>query len=560
MANAYNSGDPHAAHIAYRRIVHRKRDHACGRTAVPALISTLLTVHMLLGMLLQTPVASPIAPAYNPDDLVAIKPALREQVAAQLPAGMPEYTIDLTVPDDDPAGGIVLEGRQQVTVTNTTGEVLPELPFRLYANSVTPENPALTITSATIAGSEAPWEMSVSNTVATFPIEGGLAPGERVTIEMTFTVLVPVDDPGHYGIFNHDSAKATTVLAHWYPVLAGRDPAGGWMLEPTSVFGDPIFTNTGMYEVTIAAPEGRTLITSGVEIDRVAENGRQTTTFNAKPSRDFVIVMADNLESVTTEVDGTSITSWALPHHSAGGDSVLEWTANTLRVFNPLLGEYPWLQLQAIEAVVYSAAAVELPQMFIMGSAFYTSWNPGYEMSYFEFTTAHEVVHMWFYSLVGNNQYTDAFIDEGLTNYLSGDVYFRQLYGDEVGDVTHQSFLYEPFRRMIESNADVVVDFPTDSYPSAGSYASAVYTKAPLGFHAIHEAMGDEAFFAGLTDYVAEHSFLVATPADLESALQGRTEIDIRELWAHWFERREGSLDIRGMVEPWNALSALPAA
>ena len=99
---------------------------------------------------------------------------------------------------------------------------------------------------------------------------------------------------------------------------------------------------------------------------------------------------------------------------------------------------------------------------------------------------------------------------------------------------------------MIDANADVIVDFPTDDFPNGRGYTSAVYTKAPLGFHAIHQSMGDDAFFAGLRDYVEAFRFRVATPADLEAALQARSETDIREIWSHWFERREGELDIRG--------------
>src|SRR5699024_10566258 len=155
-----------------------------------------------------------------------------------------------------------------------------------------------------------------------------------------------------------------------------------------------------------------------------------------------------------------------------------------------------------------------LPQMFIMGTSFYTDSSSNRPISYFEFTVAHEVVHMWFYSIVGNNQYDAAFIDEGLTNYLSGDIYFRHQYGEPVGDAAHQTFLYRPFQRMIEGNADVIVDHPTDDFPTSNAYVSAVYTKAPMGFHAIHMAMGDSRFFNGLAAYIDEFAFRVATPAD----------------------------------------------
>lgn len=497
----------------------------------------------------QTPTAST---HYDPSELLAIKPDLREGIAANLPFGMTEYEIGIVIPDTDVASGIKIEGSQRVNVTNTTEELLTELPFRLYANGAHHDRNAIEITSVQIEGEDIDWEMSVADSVAMIPVDE-LAVGEAVVIEMEFTLTVPVDEASHYGILNHATNNDTTVLAHWYPVLAGRDPESGWMLKPSSLFGDPIFSDAGMYDVSISAPAGRKIITSGVETNRESNSVFETVYYNAKPSRDFVIVMSDSMESATTEVDGTSITSWFLPQHEIGGEAVLEWTANSLEVFNPLLGEYPWLELHAIEAAVYNAAAVELPQMFIMGSSFYNASDIGRPVTYFEFTVAHEVVHMWFYSIVGNNQYDDAYIDEGLTNYLSGDVYFREVYGDSTGDAAHQTFLFRPFQRMIEGNADVIVDYPTDDFPSSNSYVNAVYSKAPMGFHAIHMAMGDEAFFTALQTYVQDFAWRVATPADLEAVFQAQTDVNIREIWSHWFERREGGLDIRGELRRWTA-------
>lgn len=497
---------------------------------------------------------APLLPrGYDAEELVSIKPELREKVAASLPVGMTEYEIEISIPEIDESRGAVIDGWQRVTVTNTTDDTLTELPFRLYANGAHHDRNAIEIDSVLVGGRETSFEMSVADSVATVPLGSTLAPGEKVEIEMTFAVAVPVDEASHYGLLNHSSNNDTTVLAHWYPVLAGRDPDTGWMLKPSSLFGDPIFSDAGMYDVTITAPTGVSLITSGVETGRASEGEFETVTFNAKPSRDFVIVMSETMQSVETTMDGTVITSWFQPHHRQGGEAVLGWTSNAIEVFNPLLGEYPWLELQAIEAVVYNAAAVELPQMFIMGSSFYNASDIGQPVSYFEFTVAHEVVHMWFYSIVGNNQYDDAYIDEGLTNYLSGNIYFREVYGEETGDAAHQTFLYRPFQRMIEGNSDVIVDHPTDDFPTSSAYVSAVYTKAPMGFHAIRMAMGDDAFFAGLQSYVAEFAWRVATPADLETAFQAQTEVNIREIWSHWFERREGGLDIRGDYTQWIA-------
>lgn len=516
------------------------------------ILALLTTITLLLNPIVgSTPVATPVA-GYDPNSLVAIKPELREEIARALPAGMTKYEIDLTFPEDFPRSTpSKLSGRQEVTYTNTTGAPLSELPFRLYANNKSTDELTLDVHSVRVAGNDLTSELSVENTVLTVVLDKNLAPGDELVLEMDFTLALPVNETKHYGILNQSTSTDTSVLAHWYPVVAGLDPEYGWMLKPTSMYGDPIFTDAGLYEVTLTAPTDLAFITSGVETSRHENGNTATTRFNAMPSRDFAIVASTSLRPVETEVDGTTITSWALEKQQEANTSVAEWTANTLRVFNGLLGEYPWTSLQVVSAEVFEAAAVELPQMFIMGKGYYSptpsaGWSPG-----FEFTTAHETVHMWFYSLVGNNQYDHAFIDESLTNYLSGYTYFKEQYDEITADRNMKIFISGPFQRMIEINADVVVDFPTDDFPSSNSYVNAAYIKGPMGFRALNQAMGDDAFFAGLRQYINDFRFRVATPRDLEAALQSHTEVDVRELWSHWFERREGGLDTRGDNRSW---------
>jgi aminopeptidase N len=92
-------------------------------------------------------------------------------------------------------------------------------------------------------------------------------------------------------------------------------------------------------------------------------------------------------------------------------------------------------------------------------------------------------------------------------------------------------------------DGDVIVDYPTDDFPTMRAYVVAVYHKGALGFRAIQEEIGDDAFFAGLRDYVARHRFGVATPDDLRRALAEAAGRELDESWRHWFEAAEGHQD-----------------
>lgn len=521
------------------------------RTVSMRPIGAVLLVLLAVSLFVQATLAQrPDAPwppttttTYDPDTLHVIKPDLREEIASTLPEGLTAYDIDVTFPEDRDDHNIT--GDMTVTYTNTTGETLREIPFRLYANSASVNHNAVTLEAVTVDGDEVEPELSELNSVATIDLPERLRDGEVVVIGIRFTTAVPVDESLHYGMLNYASQTGTWSLAHWYPMVAGRDAGYGWMLKPTSVNGDPVFTNTGMYTVTITAPDDLQLMTSGVEVaSESTGNGMSTTTWSAAPSRDFVMLADDDMTVAEEEIDGTMVRSWFHEENVRAGYAALTWTAQSVDLFNDLLGDYPFVTLQVVETAMFNAAGVEYPQLFAIGDGYYDGPINTDAHGYFEFTVAHEAVHQWFYGIVGNNQYDDAYIDEGLTNYLSSRVYFGDVYGEEIGEVAFERNLVLPFRYMVEGNNDVIVATETDAFPSMNDYVNAVYVKAPMGFAAIHEELGNDAFFGALQAYVEEFRFRVATPGDLIAAFNAAAGADITPIWTHWFERREGNLDI----------------
>jgi aminopeptidase N len=179
-----------------------------------------------------------------------------------------------------------------------------------------------------------------------------------------------------------------------------------------------------------------------------------------------------------------------------------------------------------------------------MGASYYTAdRNLGVPNS-LDFTVAHEVAHQWWYGMVGNNQYDHAFIDEGLTNFMSSDMYFDAMYGSEVAETMVERYLIGPFHSHVSTGNDQVVNTPTDEFPSSSAYVFAVYSKAPLGFKAIYEEIGHEAFVDGVQRYYKEHRFSIATPEDLLVAFETAANQNISDLWNHWFEEASGEDDI----------------
>jgi len=487
-----------------------------------------------------SPSASPVAddPLY-----AAVKADERAAVQAETAGELSTYTIaaELRLPASGQPPQIV--GTIALDYRNTTGDALAELPFRLFANG-RDEASGVAITEARVAGAAVEPALREADTIATLPFAAPLAPEATVRIDLAFTSTVPLSNESSYGIYNVDPESGTWSLAYWYPVVAGFDPATGFLLDPTSRNGDPIFSSTSLYDVTLTAPSGWQTVTTGVAVEETDDGRSVTRRFVSGPVRDFTIVADADFVSATQEVDGTTITAWFDPGDERTGEAVANYGAQALDLFNDLFGGYPYVELDITANQLYGAAGVEFPQLIYIAASYYEPNRTFSVPNGLDFTIAHEVAHQWWYGLVGNNQYQHAFIDEGLTQWVSCAVYFDRVYDAEASDRATANYLIDPFETAVRIGADQVVDTPTDDFGREGDYVFAVYSKAPLGFAAIHQTIGDEAFFAALSDYYAAFRFGVAQPDDLLAAFEAASGQELDELWRHWFEAAEGEDDL----------------
>ncbi|MGC4108132.1 MAG: M1 family metallopeptidase [Thermomicrobiales bacterium] len=525
--------------------VHAPRTTNAFRAVAPLLLALLVVMlpasRAAAQMAPATPGASPISLANDPR-LAGIKEDQRAWVAGLIPDHVTTYTITA----DIEAETRTIAGHLSVDYVNETGTTLDTLPFRLYANGG--EIDTIVADDITVDGEAANATLTIDNSLLTVPLSAPLAPEETVTVAMAFTVLVPLDSSDQYGMLNVDADTGTWAMAMWYPIIAGWDPANGFELDPPSQNGDPVFSTTSQYHVTVTAPEDWQIASTGDPVDTsTVADGRRTWQFETGPVRDFTMVADEDFQSVSQVVDGTTITSWFNAGDERSGEAALTYAAQAISLFNELLVPYPYASFDVVPVELYGAAGVEFPQMIYIAQSYY---GPNQDLSTpndFDFTIAHEVVHQWFYGLVGNNQYLHAFTDEGITNFLSSRVYFTHEYGGAAGGAMFAGAARDVFISVSLSGGDQIVDTPTDDFSSGYAYAWAAYAKAPVGFNAIYDQMGESTFMQGLRDYINTFAFHVAQPDDMRDAFSKASGEDMAPLWRHWFEEKNGADDAADM-------------
>lgn len=508
---------------------------------LPSLIRVVALLSLIFTSVIEAPGAIAQSPQARPTSNVLfadIIPSESAEIERQYADALPIYHVvgSLVPASEQPAR---IDGKVILDFVNFTEAPQEQIYFRLYPNFQDYGDGSITVANVTVANQPVEPVSGADTSLLAIPFETPLQPGERVNVTMDFVTTIPLDPVTSYGMFGYFSDSRSYNLAQWMPLLAGWDPANGWLLDPPNTVGDPVFSNAAMFDITLTAPADITFVTSGSEVSQEPIGPLTTHRWTAGPMRDFVMSAGTDLQVMSEQVGETTINSWYFSGYEEAAALVLQYGVDSFEVFSQYFGAYPYTEMDLVQTRLGDqAAGVEFPGIMYIGAYHY---DP--DSDYLRFTTVHEVAHQWWYGIVGNNQYLHAFLDEALANESSM-IYRMEVDGQEGADAWIRDYLMRPFVTMLFGNlGDMVVDQPSADFLTNTPYGRTVYAKGALGFDTIRRTIGDEAFFQGLQDYVAAHRFGIAQPEDLLSAFENTSGQELGELWAHWFERTEGDQD-----------------
>ncbi len=448
----------------------------------------------------------------------AMLPAFRGDLAAFTQAT--RYAIDLTVQPEN----ALVTGRQHVLYTNTEDVPLPEVYFRLLPN--TPGyGGAATVTRLLVNGQGANVHPELDNSALRVILPAPLSPGQQVSFTLDFTVHLSTNSDQGYGQLAITNNLVT--LANVYPLIPVYDDEG-WNVELAPPYGDATYTDTALYHVQCTAPADMVIATSGSQVDWTDNgDGTATWTFVSGPMRDFNIVMSSNFQVISTTAGEVEVNSYVLPEDIEGGRRALSYVSDALRVYNNRFGPYPFAEFDVVEALLHGAGGIEYPGLIVVDGGIYDQ-----EHGFFEHATVHETAHQWWYSLVGNDQLDEPWLDEALTNY-SVVVYFEDVYGPELAQMFVENYFVRNYEDIVNAGRDEAVGQPVAAF-SEDQYGPIVYIKGPLFFHYLRQQVGDETFFAILQTYFRRYRYGIATPQGFLAVANEVSGQDITPLYEEW--------------------------
>ena len=392
---------------------------------------------------------------------------------AQPDPNRPRYalTVNVDLPSNTASGNLKVRFVPDMATDRLVFRLWPNGPAQAGAGT------HLDVGSITVGGASAPTSFANATTLV---IPGTYPAGQPQDIAMNWRLVLP-------GAVNDRIARIGDAvrLGSFFPILPW-EPGVGWDTDPpTTQFAEASTAPTADFDATVTTnPSDLGVLGSGVQ-DRPGH-------WTATAVRDFAL--STGRFAIATAVarvpDPVAVTVGASAGTGVDPAQFAAKAVNVLQIHSARFGPYAWSSY-TLAITPSLTGGIEYPTFVMQG--------PGTIGR----TTSHELGHEWFYSLVGNDQGRDPWLDEGLATYAEG------RYEGTIGGMRTASIPPGAAGHLGEP-------MPYWNGVSRFLYNSGVYIQGAKAL----ASLGDlDLVDCALRIYAARNAYRLARPADLIASL-----------------------------------------
>ena len=454
-----------------------------------------------------------------------------------------QYNISINLNLED----FTLDCKQKMSVYNNNGEDLTNLKFHLYPKAFTmgaiyPSVNSL-YTAKAYPNGKSYGDITINKCYndennIDFYCEG--SDNDILVVNINSSSEEYVDFYIEYEVklpnINHrfGYGENTINLANFYPILCVYEN-GEFSTKPYSTNGDPFYSNIANYEVDITYPSNYILAHSG-NLIKNEDNALNTTAYiKGENIRDFAMTLSSKFKVLTHNINGDKgiIAINYYYYSDEYPEKSLQTCVDSLSTFNELFCCYPYKQLSVCETnFVYGG--MEYPNLVFISddiSAYSDYTN----------TIIHEIAHQWWYGIVGNDEYTYGWLDEGLTEYSTALFYeknpsYEVTMKDIITNTTNSYLLFVQVYTDVFGNCNTTMSRLLNEYDTEPEYVYIAYVKAVLLFNDIRELIGNENFINGLKLYIKEYKGKNATPDNLIECMEKTSSKPLKDIFYSYID------------------------
>ncbi|NLN69477.1 MAG: M1 family metallopeptidase [Chloroflexi bacterium] len=358
------------------------------------------------------------------------------------------------------------------------------------------------------------------------PLETPLQPGEQITITHDFELYMP----DRTGVFGQTGRQL--LLSYWYPTIPPFDEQQGWLAYDVSLVnsmfvGEHQVFESADYDVTIKFTDRAENMVIAAGAMPVFED--DSYRISLPLGRTFVLAISDSYKIITREVDGVQIRGFSLPEVVESSEVAVDLAEKALRLYSELFGPYERDVLSVVQADM--GINMEFDGLILIQSSFYWLYRDP-PRSDLHIIVPHEVLHQWFFSLVGNNQAMEPWLDEAIATYAEALFYERYFPEDLEWWWDTRVHAHLP-AGSIDTSIYIAGGVP--------EYFNRAYRRGALFYRDLREAIGDEIFFSFLLDYAQSHRYKIATGEGFFNTLNQHTNADYSTVIEEYFTNPPGA-------------------
>lgn len=354
-----------------------------------------------------------------------------------------------------------------------------------------------------------------------------VAAGETMTLNMKFEVKLPE-------VFARMGYKGDFIMAgQWFPKVAVYEPAGrrgrtaeGWNIHQYHGNSE-FYSDFGIFNVKIKVPSDYVVAATGFPPKPAVtdqQTGTKTYHFYADDVHDFAwaasphFIYAEEPYSAP-KVPGVKIKLYLDPQHLELKDRYMYAAKKSLEYFSDWFGPYPYSTLSIVvpPAGAGGAGGMEYPTLI-------TSWAADHPEagSELERVIVHEIGHQYWYGMVANNEFEEAWLDEGLTSYAEEKLMEAE-FGIPPSNVVEASYMTHPA---------ALTRFAWN-FDDHDHYAENVYIRSKLVLRAIEREIGEKMMRRVMQTYFNQWKFKHPSTADFQKTLESVT----KQSWDEFFDQ-----------------------
>jgi hypothetical protein len=393
-------------------------------------------------------------------------------------------------------------------------------------------------------------------TVMEVRTEKAIAPGETGRFRIEWDALMPHGSIGRAG-WVHDYH----FVVQWFPKI-GVFWKGAWNCHPFYPWTE-FFADFGVYDVKLTLPKGFVVGATGrLESRTDGPEGTETLRFVQEDVHDFAWTASRRFLERRARFDDAGyppvdVRLLLQPEHAFLAERYLEAAKTALRTYGTWSAPYPYPQITVVDPAYGSASGgMEYPTLFTGGASVFAP--P--ELQSPEGVTIHEAGHQFWYGLVANNEFEEAWLDEGFNTYMTSKAsdhslgpegWGRHYFGADSGRGARVGWpVVAPGVRIPRGSeslvglreggeADVMAK-KAWTYRDGGSYSLNSYGKPALVLQTLEGLVGEETMVKVLRTYARRFRFAHPTTADFVAVVNEVTGRD----WRSFFDQTFFSADL----------------